>query len=135
MNEKKKVIEVCAAVIFDGHRVLIASRPEGREYAGYWEFPGGKIEPGESKAACLKRELLEELSMQVAVFDQIYFTEYEYPQRIVRLFFIRCLPLNGVTELRPRENQEYRWVQEKRLKEVRFLPADEGIAGFLSISS
>jgi len=132
---KKKVIEVCAALIFDGDRVLVTSRPSGSEYAGYWEFPGGKIEPGESRAACLKRELLEELALEVAVFDQVYFTEYEYPQRTVRLFFIRCMPLNGASAPQPRENQDYRWVPKTQLKEVNLLPADEEIAGFLSISS
>lgn len=132
---KKKVIEVCAALIFDGDRVLVTSRPSGSEYAGYWEFPGGKIEPGESRAACLKRELLEELALEVAVFDQVYFTEYEYPQRTVRLFFIRCMPLKNASAPQPRENQDYRWVPKTQLKEVNLLPADEEIAGFLSISS
>ncbi len=127
----RKTIEVCAAVIFDGKSVLVTSRPADREYAGYWEFPGGKIEPGESMAACLKRELHEELGMDVMVFDPIYFTEHEYPERTVRLHFIRCISYAG--EPVPRENQEFRWVPRSRLGEVKFLPADRGIAGFLSV--
>ncbi len=129
----KKTINVCAAVIFDGDKVLITSRPPGQEYAGYWEFPGGKIEPGESRAECLRRELHEELGMEVMVFDQIYFTEHEYPERIVRLHFIRCLALDSTPE--PKENQEYRWVARSELEKVNFLPADCGIANFLGIFS
>ncbi len=129
----RKTIEVCAAVIFDGDSVLVTSRPAGREYAGYWEFPGGKIERGESRAACLRRELNEELGMDVMVFDQIYFTEHEYPERTVRLYFIRCLACAG--EPVPRENQEFRWIPLARLDEVKFLPADRGIADFLSFFS
>ena len=73
-----KTIEVVAAVIRDGDRVLATQRGYG-EFEGMWEFPGGKIEPGESHVVALKREIREELAVDVAVGERIYTVEYDYP--------------------------------------------------------
>ena len=82
-------IVVVAAVIERDGRFLIAERPRGH-LAGYWEFPGGKCEPDESHAACLVREIDEELGVEARVGEEIIVTEHAYADRIVRLHFRRC---------------------------------------------
>ena len=129
----KKIINVSAAVIFDGDMILLTSRPDNREHAGWWEFPGGKIENGETPAQCLVRELNEELGISVNIFDQIYFTEYEYPERIVRLHFIRCLLKTDCPKPIPRECQELRWLKRGMPHDIKLLPADEDVAFFIGI--
>ncbi len=131
----KRVIEVGAAVIYRNGEILITSRPDGREFAGAWEFPGGKIERGESMARCLERELLEELNLEIRVFDQMYQTLYEYPERFVRLYFIRCQMRHADAVPQPQEGQQWRWIAQNRLNEAGLLPADREFADFLTIFS
>ncbi len=127
-----KIIEVCAALIFVRDEVLLTSRPDHLEHPGYWEFPGGKMEPGETPAQCLKRELKEELNLDVMVYDTVYMIEYKYPDKHVSLRFMRCM-IKEKQEPRALEQQEYAWVNRSRLSDYKLLPADEPIAGFLSI--
>lgn len=129
----KKTIEVGAAVIFDGDTILVTSRPPGSEYAGFWEFPGGKIEQGETPNQCLVRELDEELGILVNIFDQIYFTQHEYPERIVRLYFVRCMLTPNSPIPKPLENQQLQWLHRGEPRTIKFLPADEDVALFLGI--
>lgn len=82
-------IEVAAAVILHDEKVLLAKRTEG-DLKGLWEFPGGKIEPGETWAAAAERELLEELHLEVKADKRLVVLEHEYPQKRVRLHFILC---------------------------------------------
>lgn len=86
-----KTIEVCAAVIRNDDKCLICSRPANSKWHGYWEFPGGKIEPGETVAQCVCRELKEELNLKVRALDTIWILEHEYPEYRVRVHFIRCM--------------------------------------------
>ena len=127
-----KIIEVCAALIFDGDKVLLTSRPEHQEHSGYWEFPGGKTEAGEKPAQCLKRELKEELDIEVLVYDTIYMLEHEYPDKHVSLRFMRCM-IKDNQEPQALEKQEYAWVKRNELSDYRLLPADEPVAKFLTI--
>lgn len=127
-----KIIEVCAALIFDGDKVLLTSRPAHQEHSGYWEFPGGKIEPGETPAQCIKRELKEELNIEVSVYDTIYMLEHEYPDKHVSLRFMRCM-IKGNQKPQALEQQEYAWVKRNKLNDYRLLPADKPIAKFLTI--
>lgn len=127
-----KIIEVCAALIFVEDKVLLTSRPEHLEHPGYWEFPGGKLEAGESPAQCLKRELKEELNIDVSVYDTVYMLDHEYPGKHVSLRFMRCMIEEGQEPL-ALERQEYAWVERGRLNDYKLLPADESIAKFLAI--
>lgn len=122
-----KIIEVTAAVIRRQGQVLIASRKnEG------WEFPGGKIEPGETAAAALRRELAEELAMTDAVIlDEIYCICHAYPEKTVRLHFLRVLLPDGAG-FSPCEGQEVRWVHLPELFTCGLLPADRPLADFLN---
>src|SRR5438552_17529712 len=102
------MIEVAAAVIQRGDgRFLLAQRPQGKVYAGYWEFPGGKVEPGEDFARALFRELHEELGIDVRAAYPWITREYVYPHGHVRLNFFRVLEWSG--EPHPREDQAIAW--------------------------
>ena len=114
-------IVVTAAVVERDGRVLVARRQRGVHLEGLWEFPGGKLEDGESLAACLGRELREELDVTARVGEEIYTTTHEYPERRVELHFLRC-ELGG--EPRPLLGQEIRWVARADLASLEFPPAD-----------
>ena len=88
---------------------------------GFWEFPGGKCEPGEPPDACLARELLEELGVAAIVHEEIYRTTYAYGDRVLDLRFFRCAL---AAEPRPLLGQEIRWVQRRELETLEFPPAD-----------
>ena len=87
MNElNRPITEVAAGILLDAQgRYLLGQRPEGRPYAGYWEVPGGKIENGESVFAALKRELQEELGIDIESSEDLVVLEYDYPHAYVRL--------------------------------------------------
>ncbi len=105
-----KIVEVAAAVLQkpDGS-FLLAQRPEGKAYAGYWEFPGGKIEPGETPYRALVRELREELGITVEIAYPWLTRVFTYPHATVRLNFFRVTAWSG--ELHPHEGQEFSWQQ------------------------
>ena len=105
-----KVVEVAAAVILraDGQEFLLACRPEGKVYAGYWEFPGGKVEAGESYAAALARELEEELGIVIDRAWPWLTRRFVYPHAHVRLKFFRVPAWHG--EVAPLEHSGFSWV-------------------------
>jgi 8-oxo-dGTP diphosphatase len=117
------VVEVAAGLIRDGAgRYLITQRRRGSHLAGRWEFPGGKIEAGETPAAGLRRELEEELSATFTVGDLVETVRWEYPDRTVTLHFFDCRLESGV--IVPREEQAMEWVEPARLPDYDFPPAD-----------
>ncbi|MGA9666314.1 MAG: Nudix family hydrolase [Gallionella sp.] len=107
-TENTKIVEVAAAVLQrpDG-TFLLAQRPPGKIWAGYWEFPGGKIEPGETPHHALVRELREELGITVTTAYPWVTRVYTYPHATVRLHFFRVTAWNG--ELHPHEGQQFAW--------------------------
>ena len=127
-----KIIKVCAAIIFDDDKVLLTNRPNCQTHAGYWEFPGGKVEQGETPAQCLKREIKEELNIDVMVFDTVYMLDYQYPDKNVSLRFMRC-HIKNKQKLKALEQQQFAWVERKNLKDYCLLPADIDVAKFLAI--
>jgi 8-oxo-dGTP diphosphatase len=103
-----RIIEVAAAIILHANGVfLLAQRPEGKPYAGYWEFPGGKVEPGESPRQALARELREELGIEVETAYPWITRVYAYPHATVRLHFFRVTAWHG--EPHPHEGQQLAW--------------------------
>ena len=95
-DHKLPIILVVAVALIDvDGRVLIAQRPEGKKMAGLWEFPGGKLEQGETFEKCLARELREELAIEVALGQLFEEITHEYPERTVRLRFFLCRLAKG----------------------------------------
>jgi 8-oxo-dGTP diphosphatase len=106
--EKTKIVEVAAAVLQrPDNYFLLAQRPPGKIWAGYWEFPGGKIEPGETPYHALVRELREELGITVTTAYPWVTRVFAYPHATVRLNFFRVTEWSG--ELHPHEGQEFAW--------------------------
>ncbi|MGB2880351.1 MAG: NUDIX domain-containing protein [Rhodoferax sp.] len=106
----RSVVEVAVGVLIrpDG-QFLLASRPEGKPYAGYWEFPGGKLEAGETVAQALARELHEELGIQIGPVTPWRVELVDYPHALVRLHFCKVSAWSG--ELEMREGQRCSWEQ------------------------
>lgn len=113
---------VTAAVIEDAGRYLVTRRVRGVHLEGYWEFPGGKCEPGESLDACLRRELVEELGVHADIGSELFTVTHDYPERSIELHFLECRLL---AEPRPLLGQEMRWVAREDLGTLQFPPADD----------
>lgn len=115
--------EVVAAVLTrpDG-RVLLAQRPAGKAYAGYWEFPGGKVEAGEALAAALARELAEELGIAIGTPCRWITRVFSYPHATVRLNFFRVFDWQG--EPHPHEGQVFSWQRPEAVSVTPLLPAN-----------
>ncbi len=122
-------IVVAAAVIERSGAFLVTRRQPGVHLEGYWEFPGGKCDAGESLAACLVRELREELAVDAVVREEEFSIGHDYPDRRVELHFFRC-ELLGVPE--PQLGQELRWVHRKALASLPFPPADAELIALLA---
>jgi 8-oxo-dGTP diphosphatase len=121
-------IVVVAAVIEHDNRFLITRRQDGVHLAGHWEFPGGKVGNGESHAAALRREILEELDTDVVVNDLVLETAHAYPDRTVTLFFYRC---NLLGTPKPMLGQEMEWIARGELSSLLFPPADDELIRML----
>jgi 8-oxo-dGTP diphosphatase len=117
---------VTAAIIEHGGRILITLRRQDTHYSGYWEFPGGKMEPGEDPVSCVARELKEELDIAVRVngiYDVIY---HRYPEQTVMVLAYRCEWIGG--EIADLEVAGHSWVLPAELIGYRLLPADLPLA-------
>jgi len=116
------LIVVVAAVIEEKGQFLVTRRLAGSHLEGMWEFPGGKLDPPESHAEGLQREIREELDTGVEVDELVFHTAHEYADRAVALYFYRCR-LTG--NPRPVMGQQMRWVARAELAALGFPPADE----------
>jgi mutator protein MutT len=125
------VIVVVAAVIEAHGAFLVTRRQTGVHLAGLWEFPGGKIDEGETHAAALTREIREELDADVDVGDLVLHVTHAYDDRSVALYFYRCR-LRGTP--RPLLGQEMRWVPRADLAALGFPPAAEELIMLLTQS-
>lgn len=129
MNTK---IEVAAAVIRKNGKTLICSRPQKSPLTGFFEFPGGKCEPGETIADCAVRELKEELGIHVLTLDQIHVLEHDYPDKSVRVHFIRCIMTPDSPAPQPLDGQQIRFIDTENLYLENFLPADRPLSELFS---
>jgi 8-oxo-dGTP diphosphatase len=104
----RPITEVAVGILIDAMgRYLLTSRPDGKVYAGYWEFPGGKLEAGETVEQALRRELLEEIGITIGPAFAWRDAMVDYPHALVRLNFCKVYDWSG--ELHMREGQAYRW--------------------------
>jgi 8-oxo-dGTP diphosphatase len=135
----RPVVEVAVGVLIRANGdFLLTSRPEGKVYAGYWEFPGGKLEPGESVEQALARELLEELGIQTGQILRWKIELVDYPHALVRLHFCKVPDWSG--DLQMREAQSFAWQQlpvtvapvlPGTLPVLQWLAAERGFDGLL----
>ena len=132
-----KIVEVAAAVMLraDGREFLLAQRPEGKVYAGYWEFPGGKVEPGETVRAALIRELQEELGITVTACSPWLTRTFSYPHATVRLNFWRVTAWDGEIGITaPLEHAAVDWQKcGKSARVAPILPANDPILKALAL--
>ncbi len=117
----RKVVRVVAAVIRDGSRIFATQRGYGN-YKDWWEFPGGKIEAGETSKQALKREIEEELDTEIEVGDFIDTIEYDYPEFHLSMDCFWCEIVEGNLDLK--EHEAAKWLAKEELDSVNWLPAD-----------
>jgi 8-oxo-dGTP diphosphatase len=124
------LVAACALIDADG-RVLLARRPEGRSMAGLWEFPGGKLEAGETPEACLIRELREELAVDTheSCLAPLAFASHAYPDFHLLMPLYACRKWQGTPVAR--EGQELVWVRPARLRDYPMPPADVPLVAHL----
>ena len=120
-----KTIRVVAAVIREGGRVFATQRGYG-PYKDGWEFPGGKIEPGETPGQALVREIREELDTEIKVGEKLIQVEYDYPEFHLSMGCYFCSVLSGCLTLK--EHESAKWLRTEDLDSVDWLPADRAVA-------
>ena len=121
METSRKTINVVAALIRDGKRVFATARGYGN-YKGWWEFPGGKVEPGESPEDALVREIREELDSEISVDEYISTIEHDYPEFHLSMRCYWCSLISG--ELVLKEAEDAKWLDVETIDSVKWLPAD-----------
>ena len=127
-----KTIEVVAAIIHQDGKILATQRGYG-EYKGWWEFPGGKMEPGETEEQAIVREISEELNVHIAVERKVCTVEYDYPQFHLVMHCFWCRLAGGVLELK--EHQSAQWLEREQWNSVEWLPADVEVVEVLRIEN
>ena len=128
VHTQMTTIVVTAAVIEREGRLLVTRRLEGTHLEGFWEFPGGKCEPGESLEACLRRELQEELGVDAIIGGELLSTTHAYPERKVELhFFSVAITGDPLAQI----GQQMQWVQRQDLATLKLPPADDELVALL----
>jgi 8-oxo-dGTP diphosphatase len=130
----RKIVEVAVGILTVHTRgkdlYLMTTRPEGKVYAGYWEFPGGKLEAGESVEAALRRELIEEIGLTIRNCEPLCTQIVDYPHAVVRLNFCICTAWTG--DLIMREGQRFEWVELKSAQPLNVSPVLPGAKAILA---
>ncbi len=138
--------EVAAAIVIRGARVLVQRRPEGKSWCGWWEFPGGKFEPGEDARACAERECIEELALSVRAGESLHEVTWESASASVHVCFVLCETIgdaqrgptaadrsagDALPAVRAMDGQELRWATADELRTLEFLPANASLLPLL----
>lgn len=121
-TDRKPHCHVTAGVIWKDGKLLISKRAEGAHLAGFWEFPGGKQEPGEDLRQCLEREIREEMGIEARAEAQLLTVEHEYAEKRISLHVFNCTWIKG--EPLALQCQEIRWVERDELSDFIFPPPD-----------
>lgn len=118
-------LDVTCAVLLDQNRVLAAQRSEQMSHPGLWEFPGGKIEAGETAEACLRREIREELGLEIQITQALSVVEHRYLDKAIRLWPFVCEPETGTLFLA--QHSQIRWCSPSELLALEWLAADRPV--------
>lgn len=124
-----KQIEVVAAIIHDSEGRIFATQRGYGDYKDGWEFPGGKMEPGETPEEALKREIWEELETHIVVERLVQTVEWEYPKFFLKMHCFWCSIESGSLTLK--EHEAARWLSKEQLESVDWLPADKEVVKHL----
>ena len=127
-----KQIEVVAAIIRKGNQVFATQRGYG-DFKDWWEFPGGKMESGETPEEALKREIREELSTEISVDELLCTVEYDYPKFHLTMHCFLCSLLTDALHLN--EHEAAKWLTHEELDSVKWLPADKVVVEELSLET
>ena len=129
-GQRLLLVAACALVDTD-RRVLLAQRPEGKQLAGLWEFPGGKVEPGETPEQCLIRELQEEIGIETDIpcLAPLTFASHSYDDFHLLMPLFVCRRFRGIAQ--PKEGQALKWVRPKQMRDYPMPPADAPLIQFL----
>ena len=119
----KPILNVTAAIIYNDGRILICQRPENKACGLLWEFPGGKIEPNETPEECIARECKEELNIGLTDIQYFCDTEYEYPDKIIRISFFKT-KANDPEKMEVKEHNDVAWITVADLGSYEFCPTD-----------
>ena len=117
-----KIIPVTCALIFSEGKVLATRRSQTMDLPGKWEFPGGKVEEDESPEECLKREIQEELSIEIEIFEKLSPADFTYPKKTIRLIPMAAYWTGGQIHLA--EHDQFLWLEKKDLLSLDWAPAD-----------
>ncbi len=129
---QSSIIPVVAAVIQNERgEILITRRPLRSHLGGLWEFPGGKIDNGETPEQALQRELKEEIDVQTVVGPLLWEETFHYPEKSIHIRFFKCRFKNTIQKIRPLQVADFKWVPGEKLKDFTFPPADEAFIQFL----
>lgn len=129
-----KYIRVAAGVIHNAAGMVLLTSREIGDGSVLWEFPGGKIEPGESAASAAARELREELNLEIYPADTMYITVYQYPDKVVELNFVRCFCFD-FSMMKMLDGQDFRWADVLKTDAADLLPADKDFLKFLQMGA
>ena len=117
-----KQVTVSGAIIVRDKKIFATQRGYG-DWKGWWEFPGGKLEAGETPEQCIEREIREELATEVRAEKELGVVEYDYPEFHLTMYCILCSVVSG--ELKLLEHEAARWLDRDTLRSVNWLPADQ----------
>ena len=131
MKTVKVVAAIIKAVNENGETIIFATQRGYGDFKGGWEFPGGKIESGETPQEALKREIIEELDTEVSVGELMDTVEYDYPQFHLSMDCFWCEIVKG--DLVLKEHEAARWLNKKSIDDVEWLPADVTVIGEISV--
>ena len=131
MSENNLTIVSALVLVDQDGRVLICERPKGKFMEGFWEFPGGKLEANELPDDCIIREVKEELGVDLSnsCFSPLTFTTFDYEEFSVIIFLYLSREWEGF--IKPKENQNLKWVRPNELFEINMLPADTPLISFV----
>lgn len=124
-----KRIDVVCGVIYNSKKQLLITQRGDKKLYGKWEFPGGKVQPDELISDSIKREILEELSIEIIVQEKVFQNEIEINGRIYKLIFLSCLYKSG--EIILKEHLDYKWIEKNQLRNFDFLEGDFEFINYL----